>query len=263
MGMANTADDAHHHSPLISNRFLFIVTSAIAALALLSLAVHVFGRSFGQELVLAGHSDSTASFTVAIGQDQLQLEANTTRFEDQRRDGESERIDLYLLWPEMTGYSKDLRRRFDDIASTDSLIFLQLSQSTMSRDMSGRVEPIYSLLFGGSPQNGPAGLTLHKFRRGTGYDNETLLTADLPDGTRYAVRCILPADPSLATSGDCQRDIHVGKDLTVLYRFSSLMLKDWLAIDTAIRGHIEARIKAPPLAPSHKMQRDPARNDSL
>ncbi|ATN34252.1 hypothetical protein ACO34A_10610 [Rhizobium sp. ACO-34A] len=261
--MANTADDAHDHSPLISNRFLFIVTSAIAALALLSLAVHVFGRSFGQELALAGHTDNPSSFTIAIGQDQLQLEANTIRFEDQRHDGKSERVDLYLLWPEMTGYSKDLRRRFDDITSTDSLIFLQISQSTMSRDMSGRVGPIYSLLFDGSSQNGPAGLTLHKFRRGTGYDNETLLTADLPDGKSYAVRCILPADPSLATSGDCQRDIHIGKDLTVLYRFSSLMLTDWQTIDEAIRIHLEARLKTSEPSPSHKMRRDQATNDSL
>lgn len=263
MEMANTADETQHHSPLISNRFLLILTSAIAALAVLSVAIHVLGRSFGQELALGGHTESTDSYTIAIGQDQLQLEANTIRFEDQRHDGKSERIDLHLLWPEMNGYSKDLRRRFDDISSTGSLIFLQLSQSTMSRDMSGRIEPIYSLLFDGPSQKGPAGLTLHKFRRGTGYDNETLLTANLPDGADYAVRCILPADPSFATSGDCQRDIHVGKDLTVLYRFSSLMLKDWRAIDTAIRGHIEARIKNPSLAPSHKMRRDPATNDSL
>lgn len=261
--MANMADETHGHSPLISNRFLFAVTSAIATIAAISLAVHIFGRSFGQELALAGHTDSTSSFTIAIGQDQLQLEANTIRFEDQRQDGKSERIDLQLLWPEMTGYSADLRRRFDDITSTDSLVFLQLSQSTMSRDMSGRVEPIYSLLFDGPPQKGPAGLALHKFRRGTGYDNEALLTADLPEGTNYAVRCILPADPSLATSGDCQRDIHVGKDLTVLYRFSSLMLKDWQAIDKAIRTYLEARLKASPPAPSHKMRRDPAMNDSL
>ncbi|PZU85166.1 MAG: hypothetical protein DI528_12555 [Shinella sp.] len=261
--MANTADDAHDHSPLISNRFLLILTSAIAVLALLSLAVHVLGRSLGQELALAGHTDSTSSFTIAIGQDRLRLEANSIRFEDQRQDGKSDRIDLYLVWPEMAGYSKDLRERFDDISRTDSLIFLQLSQSTMSRDMSGRVEPIYSLLLDGSSQKGPDGLTLHKFRRGTGYDNETLLTADLPDGTSYAVRCILPEDPSLATSGDCQRDIHVGKDLTVLYRFSSRMLKDWRAIDTAIRAYTEARIEPPILAPSHKMRRDQATNDSL
>ncbi len=247
--MADMTDDAHGHGPLISNRFLLIATSVIALLAALSLAIHVFGRTLGEEIALAGHSDSTSRLSIGIGQDELQIEANTIRFAEQRREGESERLDLHLLWPEMTGYSREFRRRFDDINSSNTLLFLQLSQSTMSRDMSGRIEPIYSLLFEGLAQQGPAGLTLHRFRHGTGYDNEVLLTANLPDGTGYAVRCMLPSEPALATSGDCQRDIHVGRDLTVLYRFSSLMLRDWQAMDAAIRQFVEARLGNPTTHP--------------
>lgn len=50
----------------------------------------------------------------------------------------------------------------------DALIFLQISQSTMSRDMSGRVEPIYRHLFEGEAQPGPAGLTLHNMKQNSG-----------------------------------------------------------------------------------------------
>jgi hypothetical protein len=54
------------------------------------------------------------------------------------------------------------------------------------------------------------------------------------------VRCLLPDTPAAATSGDCQRDIAVGQDLSVLYRFSSARLPDWRALDKAVRDHVEA-----------------------
>ena len=76
-----------------------------------------------------------------IGQDHIRLPANTIRFEEQRRPGRTERVDLYLTWPEMNGYSNDERIRFNDATRPESLIFLNLSQSTMSRDMSGRLAP--------------------------------------------------------------------------------------------------------------------------
>jgi hypothetical protein len=56
------------------------------------------------------------------------------------------------------------------------------------------------------------------------------------------VRCVLPAAGERATSGDCQRDIHIGQDLTILYRFSSALLKDWQHIDAAVRLFVENRL---------------------
>ncbi|WP_246735809.1 hypothetical protein [Agrobacterium sp. a22-2] len=235
-------------SPLVSNRFLFGTAIVIGVLALLSAGISVAGHWFGERLSLAGHSDSTDIHEVTIGQDRLRLSANTIRFEGQRHDGVAQRVDLHFLWPEMTGYHKEYRRRFDDVSLSGSLLFLQISQSTMSRDMSGRVGPIYSQLFTGPPEKGPHGLTLHHLRGETGYENEVLLTAPrlgLPD---YAVRCILPKPGTPASSGDCQRDIHVGRDLSVLYRFSSTLLADWDRIDIAVRSHIESRISEAPLA---------------
>lgn len=228
-------------SSLISTRFLVIATITILALAAASIAISWFGRAYGARLSLAGHSESTEIVDITIGRDRLAFPANAIRFEDQRRSGMAERIDLYLLWPEMTGYSAKERRRFDDLALSQSLVFLQISQSTMSRDMSGRVEPIYKGLLDPHTTEGPAGLRLHSFRAGTGYEGESLLMATAPDGTTFAIRCVLPPVAEKATSSDCQRDIHVGQDLTVLYRFSSQLLGDWQAIDEAVRAYVSAR----------------------
>ncbi len=258
-------EQVSEHLPLISNRFVYTATALVAFLALLSVAINVGGRKLGAELALAGHSDSTQDFLVTIGQDRLLLAANTLRFEAQRRDGSAERADLYLLWPEMSGYRSDLRARFDDVAHSDGLIFVQVSQSTMSRDMSGRVEPIYSHLFDGPAEKGPHGLTLHRLKSDAGYGNEVLLTAPRPGEADFAVRCILPSAGIPASSGDCQRDIHVGRDLSVLYRFSSRLLSDWDAIDDAVRDYVTARIDAEAPLPSTfpKIAEKPARNDSL
>ena len=236
-----------HHSqpeeaPLISNRFIYRLTAAIALLALLTAGISLGGRWFGEKISLAGHTDSEELVSLQIGQDKLELPANIIRFRDQRRSGTSERADLHLTWPEMSGFRPELRARFDDAGQSSTLIFLQLSQSMMSRDMSGRVDPIYSKLFDGPPEQAEFGLTLHRLDPEAGYGPEVLLTASRPGEDDYAVRCLLPAAGERSTGGDCQRDIHVGQDLSVLYRFSSELLEDWQHIDAAVRSFVEARL---------------------
>ena len=213
----DTATEPADHTPLLSNRFLAILTVAVMVLALLSFGISLFGHRFGERWSLAGHSDSTETFDTSIGLDRLRITANTIRFADQRKHGATERLDLYLLWPEMTGYSKENRRRFDDLTQTQSLIFLQLSQSTMSRH----------------------------------------------DKPVYAVRCLLPGPDGPASGSDCQRDIHVGRDLTVLYRFSSDLLSDWQRIDSAIEGYIRSRIVSAPRSATLQKRANAATNDSL
>lgn len=240
--------------PLISNRMALGIILALALMAAATFAINLGGSWIGPKLALGSHTDSREEIRVRIGQDELRLPANTIRFSEQRYAGDSERIDLYLTWPEMQGYSVGQKRRFDDSDSADSLIFLQLSQSTMSRDMSGRLEPIYSRLFDGDAIAGPYGLTAHHLRADSGYGDEVILTAPNPTGDTYAVRCLMPRDkgpqrqagpqasPAATNSASCQRDIRAGQDLTVLYRFSPTLLRDWVHIDAAIARFVKERV---------------------
>lgn len=238
--LENNAEIAE--APLLSTSFLVRVTAAIAILAALTIAISISGRWFGARVSLAGNSEDTTPITLVIGQDTIQFPANTIRFPSQRQSGVAERTDLYLTWPELRGYDKANRTRFDDVSQSSGLIFLQISQSTMSKDMSGRMEPIYSHLLEGAPVPFSNGMTLHHLRADAGYAGEVLLTAAKSDGSNYVVRCALPDTPAMATSGDCQRDIKVGHDLSVLYRFSSQHLPDWDHIDAAIRHFVETRL---------------------
>jgi hypothetical protein len=64
----------------------------------------------------------------------------------------------------------------------------------------------------------------------------------------------MPASADEAMGSDCQRDIHVGEDLTVLYRYSSRLIGDWAAIDQAVRQFVESRAHAVPQAATRKNQ---------
>jgi hypothetical protein len=239
MSQTTTVDEP---TTLISNRTLMRITATIGFLALLVAGIAVIGKHFGGEFALGGNTDSTELRQVIIGQDVLSLPDNMIRFEQQRRTGRAEIVSIYLSWPGLRGYSREEASIFSSPKRPDRLIFVDFTQSVMSRDMSGRIEPIYQKLFEGGPLQGPAGLTIHKLADRSGFASERLLTARMPDGRTYAVRCILPASPVLSTAADCQRDVQVGRDLTMLYRFSSLLLDDWQKIDSAMTAFANAHI---------------------
>ncbi len=236
MAAATTGEETH--APLISNRLLTRLTIGVAALAALTVAISLGGRLMGERIALAGHTENTEVLDIIVGQDHVRLPANTIRFEEQRRIGRAERIDLYLTWPEMAGYSNTERLRFNDASRPEGLVFLNLSQSTMSKDMSGRLGPIYSQLFDERAEPGPAGLLLRRLKGNSAYGDEVFFTGALHDGSDYAVRCMMPTDEKQSTSADCQRDIHIGRDLSVLYRFSSRLLPQWQAIEARMRDYL-------------------------
>lgn len=235
-------DDAQE--PLVSNRFLVKSLAFLAAMALATGGLVVGGHWLGKRMSLAGHTDSRDIIKLDIGRDRLALPANVIRFETQRHSGTAERADLYLLWPHMEGFSRAASASFNDLKNSNNLVFVQITQSVMSRDMSGRVGPIYSHYFKGQATDAGNGLSLHRFSPEAGYDQDVLLTGKFTDGQDYAVRCVLPPSPAEATSGDCQRDVLAGNDLSVLYRFSSDLLPQWQQLDAAVTSYISQHLEA-------------------
>jgi hypothetical protein len=229
-------------TPMISPGFVTRVTLVMSALAIATIAISIAGKWYGESIASDQYTDSTSERNIVIGLDQLVLPDNAIRFPQQRADGEAEQVNLMLQWPQMTGYDRQNAGLFLDVSGNSPLIFIQISQATMTRDMSGRVGPIYSRLFAGHAEKGPAGLSLHHFRQGSGYGDEVLLTDPKGGAEPFAVRCLLPASPATATNADCQRDIRAGKDLNVEYRFSSTLLGDWKDIDTAMKEYVASHL---------------------
>lgn len=228
--------------PLLSSRFAYKVVAVVAILAALTITLSLSGRWFGQYLAQAGHASSRETYDIFIGQDHLRLPANVIRLENQRTTRIAERVDLYLTWPGLEGYSEETRSLFDDVSRPENLIFLQIAQSTMSRDMSGRLAPVYRHVLQDAPAAAPGGLTKYEAKPDSSYAGEVFFTAERAGRLPYVLRCVLPETPAASTSADCQRDVHMGKDLTVLYRFSSRLLPQWHAIENSIETYISAHL---------------------
>lgn len=216
----------------IDSAFMLRVFYAFAVLALLSVAISLAGKWFGHSIAMAGHTDDETVFEVVLGNDVLAVPANAIRFEAARRDGVAERLDLYLHWPDMTGYSAATADDFNRPGDEGRILFLRFEPRTMSRDMSGRYEPIYSRLVDPAGTPGPAGTTLYRFKDKAGYLDEVLAVAQT-SGAPFVARCL--TGPAAESSfAPCERDLHVGDFLSLTYRFPLGLLAGWKTLDATV-----------------------------
>ena len=212
-----------------------------AALALLSVAISVGGKWLGRSIAMAGYTDDATVRRIVMGNNLISVPANFIRFDQARRDGIASRLDLYLRYPEMDGYSMAARDDFNH-ATTRKIIFLSFEPRMMSRDMSGRFAPIYSALIEKPGTPGPGGTTVYAFTEKSGYLNEVLAVAERPGKDPFVARCLSgsSAEESLAP---CERDIQVGDDLSLTYRFPRELLANWPALDAAIAAKVAGILK--------------------
>ncbi len=229
MKQAATADEFNVVDSALMKRVFY----AFAALALLSLAISLGGKWFGRSIAMAGYTDDTTIHKVVIGNNVIAVPANAIRFLQARRDGIASRLDLYLRYPQMDGYSEAARDDFNHTGAAKNIIFLSFEPQMMSRDMSGRFAPIYSALITPPGTPGPGGTTLYGLSEKSGYLNEVLAVATRPGKDPFVARCLSGpnAEESLAP---CERDIHVGDSLSLTYRFPREFLGNWPALDAAI-----------------------------
>ncbi len=232
-----TASSTPQYQPLISSGFLWRTALVILAFAILTLFLSLTGRWMGEKIASGGHSVSTDIRTLFLGDEQLQFPANAIRFENQRAGGSFERIDLYVLYPEMQGYSNETRAHFNDTVTSDKLLFLTIETASMPLDMSDRLEPVYRRLLEPGGTSVPGGLTRYRFDPDTRYGDELLYVGQRGDQPPFVVRCLDPADlPDGSRS--CLRDFAFGEGLSVAYRFSDGLLTQWRQLDAAIVSYV-------------------------
>ncbi|MEN9895877.1 MAG: hypothetical protein RIR97_1729 [Pseudomonadota bacterium] len=203
-------------------------------LAILTVAISFIGRWAGQTLSMGGHTNSTDIQDVFIDRDHLRIPANLIRFPAQRRTGTTDRINLHFTWPEMQGFTTSNSVRFNDQSQSETLLYIELSRRVMTYDMTDRFQPIYQTLLDGTTREGPAGLTIHPFKPDGPYKGEAILTKDRDGARSFVIRCILPAQGEPTSAADCQRDVYLGQDLSVMVRYSSKLLPQWNEIDQAV-----------------------------
>jgi hypothetical protein len=234
------------YETLISRRSITVLTAACGGLLVFTALAVAGSHVLGRHIADAGKTTSTTPVSIDIGSDSLSLPGNVIRFASQRRDGPANSVDLYFEWPGMAGYGHGNKELFNGWESGQSLIFISLSQRIMSQDMSGRYAPIYSHMVRDTASSGPSGLLEYDLAEVAGYAGERLFV-ERTDGKRpYVARCLDENSfaPMRETSTACQRDILIGTDIAVLYRFPEALLEDWRRLDTEISAYLAEALAA-------------------
>ena len=240
-----TATSENPELRVVDSSLMMKVFYAFALLAAVSVAISLTGKWIGHSIAMAGYTDDATPYEIVIGNNVIVAPANMIRFEQSRRDGIASRLDLYLRYPQMDGYSRDARDDFNGTDGRRTVLFLSFEPQTMSRDMSGRFEPIYSQLIEKQGAPGPAGTTVYKFIRKSGYLDETLVVGDRPGTMPFVARC-LTGEAAAQSLAPCERDVLVGDELSLTYRFPEAFLANWQALDKAVAAKAESLLKTTP-----------------
>ena len=203
---------------------IFLVFSAIVILA----ASRFYGRIVSQ----AGNTTDMSLRQIVIGNDVLEVPANMIRYRSQRHNGTLARLDLHVHWPTMTGFSEEFAPAFNNVADNADIVFATIEPREMSRDMSGRISVIYENFFAGLPVEAGNGLVRRAFSVNSAYGSEDLYY-EAGSPYPFAARCIRESDSMITPF--CMRDIHIGRDLMLTYRFHRSLLPEWMALDRAVR----------------------------
>lgn len=213
-----------------------------AVLALLSVAISISGKLFGQSISQGGHTDSAVLREIVIGNNVLVVPDKMIRFPDARRDGVAARLDLYMRWPDLDGYSEAARNDFNHAGGSKNILFLTFEEASMSRDMSGRFQPIYSELIKKPSMPVAGGMTIYDFNEKSGYLDEALAVVDRPGDLPFVSRC-LKGEAAAQSLAPCERDIQIGDGLSLTFRFPAGLLKDWPKLEAAVRARATSLLK--------------------
>lgn len=227
------------------NRFAFRVFQFCLLLLVLSLGILGFGHWYGASLSDAGHTASERLREIVIRNNVLTVPENAIRFKSARMDGVTLRLDLYLSWPELEGYTSDRRDDFNHVDGSRNIIFLTFEEQVMSRDMSSRLEPVYRQIIEARSIAGPGNVRFHRFKKESGYTGEVLAIAEANDAAQpFVARCLTGAAAKEALA-PCERDINLGNRLSLTYRFPASLLGEWQVLDRTIRRKASRLLNTP------------------
>ena len=225
--------------PVLHNGMVRLIMVIVAFLCLLAGSIYLIAGYAGAEIARAGHTIVTEKRTIIINSDVITAPANMIRYASQRRMVETKRLDLYMHWPSLEGYSEILKPAFNDTHDKSKVIFVSLIPRFSTMDMTARIKPIYQKFFISPAVEIGHGLTSRKLSPQAGFIDEALIV-EKNNPYPYTARCMSGIDSE--TTPYCIRDIHIGKDLSLTYRFHRKLIADWLSLDRAIRNRFKAMI---------------------
>lgn len=223
------------HGDALQRLALGLITVFGLSVLVIYAVAYLYAKSIDND---RGHADTTAR-RITIANSVLDVPANTIRFRRQREAATLSRLDLHFHWPSMSGYTPALAPFFETNGAETAIVYIAVEPRAMSQDMSGRVTTIYPHFFSGPPIDAGNGLVRRSFSSKSAYVAEDLYyEAESP--YPFAARCVRESERTATRF--CLRDIHIGGDLTITYRFHASLLAEWMVLERAIRDTLAAMI---------------------
>jgi hypothetical protein len=214
-----------------------IAGTALALVLLLAWWIGESVREYRDDIALAGKSSDPTPVAFTIAGETLTAPGNAVRFTSRRSGGAVERVELLLRWPGLEGLTNANADIFRDSSSLAPLIYVTIAPRETPLDMDDRLSSIYAGYFGGDPFAGPSGLTGRNMTADSGYGGEEVYFAR-SGPVRFATRCM--AEASAEVPATCIRDVNVGRNLSMLYRFNRFYLGDWAAMDRELKAAVSS-----------------------
>lgn len=202
----------------------------------------------------ASASDHPIDITVA-GQI-FHIPENYTQFGRSRRGGEQDKVELYAILPTLEGYSVAFQEEFEGNATNSPVVHFSLFRSDFvpvdlkDREPEpplterARFERVY-LPHVTNPDGEPEryGFVRYELSGSWGYANEDLYVHERENGELVVFRCI--KESKEMPSPWCRRDMELGKNVSLSYRFKRPRLRNWEEINAGLLNLVE-RFRAPP-----------------
>ncbi|ADZ70059.1 hypothetical protein [Polymorphum gilvum] len=207
------------------------LTVLLALLAAAYVAKMVGGWFAGTERLLT-RTEEVAPVSLSIGRHAFAIPANMLRRPDQRIPGlRHDLVYLELIWPSLSGFTRDMAYAFGDTGAESRTIALEIAVARQAEGMSERLDTVYRRLARGGEAPGPAGLTMLDLA-GEGEAGTDYVVFEAGRDGGFVARCQVPRDA--AAPAFCSREVRLGRDLLLTYRFKRAALHNWGRLDRRI-----------------------------
>lgn len=174
----------------------------------------------------------TTPVSLEVAGHRFEVPANMLRSGALRRGGRADTIDLALHWPDLAGYSDATANDFASGDPRAPIVYVTISKQLAPLDATARLDTVYARFFTGKAVAGAAGLVGRTLSPDSGFEGEVIYffpSAPQP----FVARC--PATATAEVPATCLRDINIGTDLTILFRFDRNLLAQWQLLEAGIR----------------------------
>jgi len=223
------------------------VFTAFVILAVLSLALYLFGPLYGERMSHAGHSTDETTLPISIGSDSFQIPTNMIRHANQRIGGSTSRIDLYIHWPSQSGYTVELAPAFREANPKEiQLVLASVTKRRSFLDMADRFQPVYlDAIDQTKIKKMNNGLYVAPLLNEYGYVNEKLVygLAQGTDSPEFIARCQMSTIGGDGLLLPCETDIFIGNTSEAKFRFATSQLVEWQSFSKELNAFAD-RISA-------------------